>query len=82
MALFKTIADKNGGHQVAMTADEEAAHIAAQAADAALQPRRDILSQIITLEAQQTPRRMREALSDPTFINSLNEQIATLRSKL
>jgi hypothetical protein len=41
---------------------------------------RRIMAQIAALEAQQTPRRMREALSDPTFINDLEEQIAALRN--
>ena len=65
-----------------MTYDEIAAITAQQAADAAAAPRRALLAQIAALEAQQTPRRMREALKDGTFIDSLDAQIATLRGKL
>lgn len=41
-----------------------------------------LLSQIAVLEAQQTPRRFREAVKDPTWINALDEQIAALRAQL
>ena len=41
-----------------------------------------IIAQIAVLETTQTPRRMREALADPTWINALNAQIATLRAQL
>jgi hypothetical protein len=36
MTLYKTIADSNGGTQIAMTADEEAAFIAEQSTSAAI----------------------------------------------
>ena len=41
-----------------------------------------ILLQIIALEALQTPRRLREAVSDPSWMNDLDSQIAELRNKL
>lgn len=65
-----------------MTTAEISDRQAEESAHAAAQPRLDILSQIAKLEAQQTPRRMREALTDPTFINDLNAQIAVLRGQL
>ena len=82
MTLYKTVADLNGGTQVEMTDAEEAEIVAQQAISAAAAPRLAKLAAITALEAQQTPRRMREAMSDPTFINNLNAQIATLRSQL
>jgi len=84
MTLYKTIADLNGGTQVAMTADEEAAHLAEQAANAAAQPRLDILAQIAALEVQQTPRRMREALlgTDAGWLDGKEDEIAALRAQL
>lgn len=82
MTLYKTVADLNGGALVEMTADEEALFLGSQTASTAEQPRLDILSQIIKLEATFTPRRQREAYSDPTFKNELDAQIATLRSQL
>lgn len=82
MTLYKTVADANGGTQVPMSPEEEAEILASQAAIAASQPKLDILAQIDALERQQTPRRLREALTDPTFIKNLDEQISTLRSQL
>ena len=82
MVMYKTIADLNGGTHVLMTDEEEAAILAAQASYAAAQPRLNLLEQIAKLEQQQTPRRMREALTDPTWINDLNTQIAALRAQL
>lgn len=43
-----------------------------------------IVRQIVTLEAQQTPRRMREALAgtDGGWLAALNTQITTLRAQL
>ena len=52
------------------------AYLATQTANAA------IIKQITALEATQTPRRMREALADPTWLNALNAQIAALRAQL
>lgn len=82
MTLYKTIADINGGTQVTMTAEEEAAFLAAQATHLAAEPRLLILAQIAKLESYQTPRRMREAIADPTYMNDLDAQIAELRAKL
>ncbi len=84
MTMFKTIADKNGGVQVLMTADEEAAHLAEQAANAAALPRLTLLAQIAALEQTQTSRRLRERALDPTdsFLSTLDSQIRALRAKL
>lgn len=41
-----------------------------------------IINQIETLEATATPRRLREALIDPTWIKDLDAKIAALRAKL
>lgn len=41
-----------------------------------------IKQQIAALEAQQTPRRIRESLKDQTFLNNLDAQIAALRGQL
>lgn len=41
-----------------------------------------ILEQIQALEQQVTPRRLRDAYSDPTWIINLEHQISTLRSQL
>jgi hypothetical protein len=50
----------------------------------ALDPRVVIIDQITALEAQITPRRIREALllGDMSFIATLDEQIAQLRLQL
>ena len=41
-----------------------------------------ILAQIAALEETQTPRRMRESLADPTWMNALNAEIDALRATL
>lgn len=41
-----------------------------------------LLSQIATFEATMTPRRIREAIKDPTWMNELETQIAALRAQL
>lgn len=41
-----------------------------------------IEQQIAALEAQQTPRRIREAIKDPTWLDALDAQIAALRAQL
>jgi hypothetical protein len=82
--MIKTIAAPPGQEcqHIEMTADEIAARQAEEAAVAAAAPRRDLLAQIANLEAQQTPRRIREALKDPTFMNALDAQVSALRAKL
>ena len=80
--MIKTIATPDGGIHVEMTAAEIAERAAEVAANEAAQPRLDIIAEIGRLEQQQTPRRLREALTDPTFINDLGAQIAALRAKL
>lgn len=49
---------------------------------AAYEAKQDILKEISKLEAQQTPRRIREAIKDPTWMNNLEEQIIALRETL
>ena len=49
---------------------------------AAYEAKQSVLAQIRTLELQQTPRRLREAVTDPTWMNGLDSQIAELRKKL
>lgn len=41
-----------------------------------------IKSQISALESQQTPRRIRESFSDPSWMNNINAQIEILRGKI
>lgn len=82
MTMIKTIATLDGGIHVEMSPEEEAEIHAQQAASAAEQPRLDKLAAIAALEAQVTPRRLREALKDPTFINAIDAQITALRAQL
>jgi len=49
---------------------------------AAYESKKSILAQIKDLELQQTPRRLREAIADPTWMNGLDSQIAELRAQL
>lgn len=41
-----------------------------------------ILSQIAALEATMTPRRIREAVKDPSWMEELETKIAALRTQL
>lgn len=41
-----------------------------------------LLAQIAALEATMTPRRIREAIKDPTWMNELETKIAALRTQL
>lgn len=86
MTMIKTIAAAPGEEcqHIEMTADEQTARQAEINAWVAGQQRRDILSQIATLEAQQTDRRIREAVAgtDGGWLANLNTQIAALRAQL
>jgi len=44
--------------------------------------RQEILTEIIKLESQQTPRRIREAVLDPIWMKDIDKQIGNLRAKL
>lgn len=69
---------------IPFTAAEELARDAEEALEMAAQGPRRIREQIVVLEAQQTPRRAREAMltGDKTFLSGLETQIAALRAKL
>ena len=88
MARFHTkavrdeVGTQTGQENVAFTQAEEDAQDAHEAAELLLQPVRDIQDQIATLEATATPRRIREAASDPTWMNALDAEIAVLRGQL
>lgn len=58
------------------------AKIIVEGVEREMTPNEVLLSQIAELEAKQTPRRFREAVKDPTWINALDEQIAALRAQL
>ena len=45
-------------------------------------PSRNALAEISRLESTVTPRRLREAIADPTWLNDIDAQIAVLRGKL
>ena len=53
-------------------------------ADAAMAQRRSLLAQIDALEAQQTPRRLRDAIAgtDNSWLKNLESQIAALRAQM
>lgn len=84
MTLYRTIATIDGGINVEMTAEEIAIREAEEATHLTAQPRLDILAKIANLEAQQTPRRIREHLLNPAdpFLADLDAQISSLRASL
>ncbi len=49
---------------------------------AAAKSQEEIKAQIAALEIQQTPRRLREMLKDPTWMDALDAQIVALRAQL
>ena len=81
----KVIAGKDGGETVELT-DEENAEIDAREQEWANgQISRDALVAIADLEAEITPRRMREALlseEGKTWLTNKESEIATERAKL
>lgn len=72
------------GQTVLLTQAEIDAQAAQDAAWQAAQPRLTLIAQISTLEATQTPRRVREAVNgiDNGWLKKLDAQIATLRGQL
>ena len=65
-----------------LTPEENAVRDRDEAEWADSQKNASVLTQIKALEAQMTPRRIREAFADPTLVNNLNSQIAALRAQL
>lgn len=65
-----------------LTPEENAVRDRDEAEWADSQKNASVLTQIKALEAQMTPRRIREAFADPTWVNNLNSQIAALRAQL
>jgi ABC-type branched-subunit amino acid transport system substrate-binding protein len=49
---------------------------------AAYEAKQTILQEIVKLESLQTPRRIREAITDPTWMNGIDKQIRALRANL
>ena len=87
MTRYHNISTPGEANQVIpFTAEEEAARDAEEAAVLAAQPVNDALAEIIMLEAQITPRRLREALLGNAeaiaFIQGVEDDIAIERAKL
>lgn len=84
--MIKAIATAPGQatKYVPLTVSEQIAREQEEEVVLAAEPRRNILKQIIELENQMTPRRMREhALGiGGTFLSKLETQIVALRSQL
>ena len=78
MARMKNV----DGVNVPLTAEEETARDAEEAAWAAGETARNAQAEIQRLEGQITNRRLREAYSDATWINAQEALIATERAKL
>ena len=76
-----TVKTVDGVHYL-LTPAEETEMLARGVAHEAGANNRSISAQIVALEAKQTPRRIREAIVDPTWMQSLNNQIAALRTQL
>ena len=78
MARMKNV----DGVNVPLTAEEETARDAEEAAWAAGETVRNAQAEIQRLEGQITSRRIREAYSDATWMNAQEALIATERAKL
>ncbi len=78
MARMKNV----DGVNVPLTAEEETARDAEEAAYAAGETARNAQAEIHRLEGQITNRRLREAYSDATWMNAQEALIATERAKL
>ena len=78
MARMKNV----DGVNIPFTAEEETARDAEEAAWAAGETARNAQAEIQRLEGQITNRRLREAYSDPTWMNAQEALIATERAKL
>ena len=78
MARMKNV----DGVNVPLTAEEETARDAEEAAWAAGETARNAQAEINRLEGQITNRRLREAYADATWMNAQEALIATERAKL
>ncbi len=78
MARMKNV----DGVNVPLTAEEETARDAEEAAWAAGETARNAQAEIHRLEGQITNRRLREAYADATWMNAQEALIATERAKL
>lgn len=75
--------DAEGNYtDIEISDEEQAARDAVKNAIIAEQSVNSIKLQIAALEETQTLRRIREAFSDPEWLNNLNQQIAALRAQL
>jgi hypothetical protein len=70
------------GIEVTLTPEEEAQRDAEEKAWADEAPKRNAIKEIHRLESEITPRRLRDAYVDPTWINAQEAKIAKERSKL
>jgi hypothetical protein len=78
MARMKNV----DGVNIPLTAEEETARDAEEAAWASEAPSRNAQAEINRLEGEITNRRLREAYTDATWINAQEALIATERAKL
>lgn len=84
--LYKCV----NGENIPLTAEETAGRLADEQRFNAALPRLQIIKQISDLEAQQTPRRMREAAPDDAggstdgraWLLNINQQISVLREQM
>ena len=85
MSRKHTIATKDGQVEVPFTAEEEAARDAEEQAVADAQPSQDAQAEIAKLEAEISPRRVREAVltaEGKTWLEDQEALIAIERAKL
>lgn len=82
--MKKLIVTSQGQTEVDLTAEEILEVQAREEAWLLEKPRKEILAQIQALEAQQTPRRLREAAlgQDGGWLGNLEMQITNLRQQL
>ena len=78
MARMKNV----DGVNIPLTAEEETARDAEEAAWASEAPSRNAQAEINRLEGEITNRRLREAYTDATWMNAQEALIATERAKL
>jgi hypothetical protein len=77
-AYQKLLDDQTKGKMI--VADENGKPISASRPP--LSDNQIIINKIKALEAQQTPRRLRESFIDPTWLNKLDKKISDLRAQL
>jgi len=82
MPRTKVVAGPNGSETIALTAEEETARDAEEAAWTAGTARRNATAEIQRLEGQVTNRRLREAYTDSTWLDTQEELIVIERGKL